>query len=481
MNVGYPNQWQKSSLALSTQSGQVLIFLVFALVIVAVVALWHVDLNTVLRLKSRTQNAGDAAALAAARWQGTTLNLIGDLNLLQALALSSGNTDAAEEIAALQARLRYMGPLVGLVAAQQAAKQNRIYSNPLFDAILFEHAEEVQYFYTDPGSGFVEPWDGCWQIYAEILKNTAEEGLAAAPDNTRRYNDYYGYHTLLNPNFYDAVAGHNWCWFKWNDLDLLRFYSNYSYWPSLPPKTPTATPEDSEIFGLGLQTISSTLPGGSNMLSSLNSLVSERSLDADNVTTAALDYVVTWTVYNPERWTAWEILSVSNTFPTLPLEPLPCYDYAGADVVTRVIAEVAGVTPRTGVNLVTWTAAAKPFGYLNTEFGRERPDSAELVLPAFHHVRLIPADSASGALDSAYDTAWREHIMTHLPVYMQDGLRRLDSNCWYCRQLEQWEDRSFRERGLDWLEERDEAGALRHPCHVSGGPGGQTGGSRRGH
>ena len=76
MNVGYPNQWQKSSLALSTQSGQVLIFLVFALVIVAVVALWHVDLNTVLRLKSRTQNAGvrpPATACPMCGWLGRGL------------------------------------------------------------------------------------------------------------------------------------------------------------------------------------------------------------------------------------------------------------------------------------------------------------------------------------------------------------------------------------------------------------------------
>ncbi len=463
------------------RSGQVLVFLLMALVIITMVILWHVDLSNILHLKSRTQNAGDAAALAAARWQGITLNLIGDLNIMQALALSGGDTNAAERIAEMQARLRYMGPLVGLVAAQQAAKHNGIFVNAAFTAALQEHADDIREGYMDAVGGLAEPWPGCWAAYADVLAAQAAEGLAAAPDNTRRYNDYNGDHVLLNPDFYDAVAGLDWCWFKWYNYDLLRFYTDYTYWPSLPPRVPPETPADSEIFGLGLSTIQTVLPGGAAMLTNLNELVSARDLSPTPVTTAALDFAVTWTTYDPVHWTSWYALAASNDFPIRPLVPRPEYDYAGADAVTRVVAEKARFTPRAGVSMINWTAAAKPFGYLETADGPERPDHVGLVLPAFHNVRLVPADAASGPAGGAYDMAWREHIMLHLPAYMHDGLRGVDADCWYCQQLEQWEDDAFREGGLDWLEARNEDGTLLHPCPEPGGGSMPGGGTRRGH
>lgn len=478
------------------KSGQVLVFLVMALVIITMLILWHVDLNAILHLKSRTQNAGDAAALAAARWQGVTLNLIGDLNIMQALALSGGDTNAAAQIVEMQARLRYMGPLVGLVAAQQAAKHNGIYVNAAFSAALLEHAAEVRETYM--GDYPDEPWPGCWEVYAGVLEEIAGEGLAAAPDNTRRYEDYAGYHVLLDPDFYDAIAGQDWCWFEWYNRDMLRFYTDYTYWPALMPLlVKEQNPADSEIFGLGLSTVQAVLPGGAAMLTNLNELADERDLSSASVTTAALAFAATWTTYAPSRWTSWNALAASNNFPIRPLVLRPEYDYAGADAVARVIAEkmrfslnwdeLSKVTKTNlsgglaGASVVNWTAAAKPFGYLDTASGPARPDSAGLVLPSYHYVRLVPADAASGPAGGAYDMAWRNHITVHLPSYTHDGLRGLDADCWYCRQLEQWEDEAFRAGGLDWLEERDEEGELRHPCPepVFGPvPGG---GTRRGH
>ncbi len=85
-----------------------------------------------------------------------------------------------------------------------------------------------------------------------------------------------------------------------------------------------------------------------------------------------------------------------------------------------------------------------------TDAGPARPTSAGLVLPAYHNVRLVPADAASGPAGGAYDLAWREHITSHLPNYIRDGLRGLDADCWYCRQLEQWEDEAFRTRSIGW-------------------------------
>ena len=66
------------------------------------------------------RDAGEAA-LAAARWQGATLNLVGELNLMHALALSAQDSAAVGAITNLQARLCFTGPLTALIAAQVAA------------------------------------------------------------------------------------------------------------------------------------------------------------------------------------------------------------------------------------------------------------------------------------------------------------------------------------------------------------------------
>ena len=64
-----------------------MIFIVMVVVILSFVVLWNIDLHKVIYVKSLSQNAGDSAALAGARWQAITLNLIGDLNVMQAVAL----------------------------------------------------------------------------------------------------------------------------------------------------------------------------------------------------------------------------------------------------------------------------------------------------------------------------------------------------------------------------------------------------------
>ncbi|MDP2989805.1 MAG: hypothetical protein Q8O57_04480, partial [Kiritimatiellota bacterium] len=123
-----------------------------------------------------------------------------------------------------------------------------------------------------------------------------------------------------------------------------------------------------------------------------------------------------------------------------------------------------------------WTAAGKPFGYLANDTTRVRPDAYAIVLPAFQNVRLIPVDAATGSNIGAYDLAWRRHIQDHLPTYMLSGQAGLEDDCWYCQQLQVWEDQFFRQQGIDWLSDTN------HTCdQVTGGGGGPGGGTRRGH
>lgn len=457
-------------------SGQVMIFLLMVLLFLSIVLIWNFDLHNVIHLKLRSQNAADASALAAARWQGITLNLIGDLNIMQAVALSAGASNAAQQIAETQSRLCYVGPIIGLLASQQAAKNNGIYVNPAFSERLAAHANSVL---SDYSAVFAEPYANCWNEYGAMLMSIAESGVAAAPDNTCFYTDYSGGHTLLDPGFYDAIAGWVWCWF-WVDpvrFNLLQTYTDYLWWPDLPPQIPEIQPENSEVYGLGLTTVS-PLPGGAPTVEKMNLLREQRNLDPLAISNSVVTAAATWFIYRPSKWTEWSIMK-DPSFPVFPEKQVkPQYDYAGADAVVRIEAISERHLPGSSDRRIACTAAAKPFGYLTTDDGTQiRPDAYQLVLPAFHDIRLIPVDASSSPVGGAYDVEWREHIEDHLPVYINNGLGGLDASCWYCRQLITWETPAFRQTGIDWLSDTNNSNS----CEIFGPGSGPGGGTRRGH
>jgi hypothetical protein len=468
------------------RAGQTMVFMVVALVLIALLAIWQFDVHKIISVKWRIQNAGDAGALAAARWQGQTLNLMGDLTLMQAAALSLGNTNAASDIADLQARLCYVGPMVGFQAAQQAAKNNGVYVHAGFTARLRRHADDVR---SDYAQVFTEAYPGCWADYADMLEAVAAEGLAAAPDNARLYSDYSGGHMLLNPSFYDAVAGRDWCWFKWNALALLSDYVSFQDWPDLPPIGLTDTTDNSEFFGLGLNRVTTRLAaisGGQDLVALMNNMVAATSrphLAIGVISAEVATVTADWFVYG-QAWSAWSSISPEGDepFPAIG-PPQPQYDYAGADAAVRIAAAVTRVAPGEAGHTVTWTAAAKPFGYLSDSDGAPvRPDSAGLVLPAFREVRLIPVDASSAPAGGAYDLDWRDHIELHLPLYMAGGPAGIEPACWFCQQLVTWEDPLFRTAGLEWLNLVDDEGRIVHTCvSGGGGPSRPGGGRRRGH
>jgi hypothetical protein len=452
-----------------------MIFLIMILVILTFVALWNFDLHKIIYVKSLSQNAGDGAALAAARWQGITLNLIGDLNIMQAVALTDGRTNEAAEIAGLQARLCYVGPMIGFMAAQQAAKNNGVFNNADFTSNVLAHAGTVRLSYAVPGADgqmlFPEPYPDAWNEYADMIEAIGAGGVAAGPDNARYYEDYAGSHLLLELEFYDAVAGQDWCWFHHNAMDLLLNYSDYHWWPDLPERIPTAQPMNSEYFGLGLRKTTHVLD--EDALTRMAGLAEARGLTGRVDYAGVNAYTSSWYCYN-SSWGAWDALSIegSDPFPATG-EVLPQYDYAGADVAIRVETEATRYTPGASNSPITWTAAAKPFGYLNDT---ERPNTYDLVLPAFHDLRLIPVDASSAPAGGAFNMSWRTHIEEHLPSYMQHGLTQLSpGECWYCGQLVTWESSVFRQTGIDWLEEYSAR------CRTYGPGRDNGGGRRRGH
>lgn len=461
----------------AAKSGQAMIFILMVLVLLAFVALWNFDLHKITYVKSVSQNAGDSAALAAARWQAISLNLIGDLNVMQAVALTQGDTNGATEINALQARLCLVGPMVGFMASQQAGKNNGVFNDDRFTARVQEHATEVLTEYTSIGQDgnmlFKEPYPGAWPEYAAMIESVAANGVAVGPDNARYYSDITGGGLILNPSFYDAVAGSDWCWFYHNAYNFMIAYIDYHSWPPLPDVLPQPDPINCEFFGLGLKRES--FLGDARAIDALNEARRDRDLSFDLIAATVGSVSSVWYCYESSLWGAWDAISPwgETAFPAAgPVKAQ--YDYAGADAATRVQASAPRTTPGSGTTRITWTAAAKPFGYLEEEGGMKKPNGYGVVLPAFREVRLIPIDASSAPAAGSFNLDWRDHIEGHLPDYLDSG--RLSAGCWYCSQLAVWDDPLFRQTGLDWLTENHDS------CVVRGGPGGGPGGgTRRGH
>ncbi len=464
------------------RGGQVILLVLAAVLALLAAALWLVDLHVAVLGKDKTQNAGDAAALEAARWQGASLNVVGELNLLHVLALAAGDEEAAETISEAGVRVSFAGPLAGAAAAQQAAKLNGAPSNEGFTDFVRERALVARRGYGATLGGedaMPEPWPGAWDEYAAMLSALAGEGIAAAPDNAAFYDDPSGSHVLLDQGFYAAVLGRSWCWFHWEAPTLLDDYTGWSWWPPLPPPD-DEPPASSEILSLHLRT--AELPGGFlAAMPGLPEAFGEAGLP-DPFAEGFPDGVAAtipspgWILYRPSRWGSWETMRD----PSFPVEGelRPEYDYAGADAAMRVENPIRRVTdPDAAEGALVWTGAAKPFGRLETEGGgAEPPTAVPLVLPVFSQVRLVPLDAVSMQSGGAFDLAWRRHCREHLPPYLERGTSALVAGCRYCRALERWESPSLRLAGSRWLATNS------WKCTVSpSGSGGPGGGSRHAH
>ena len=470
------------------RSGQAIVYILLALTTLIFFLLYIVDLHQIVRRKNQTQNAGDAAAIAAARWQGSTVNLIGELNLMHILALSQQDDTAINAITNMQKRLCFTGPLAGLFAGQVAAKNNHIYVDEDMTDLILEHADTVrnEYAMTFNGSMFYPgPWPGGWDEYADMLEQVASDGITTGPDNASFFSDPEEPHTLLSKDFYDAVESRTWCWFYLYAGNLLESYNSYSNWPALP-EPETRPYNNCEFFALGLQPVSKKMSFDFNA-SKLQQFFRDAGfgeIPYDQLNnTNVMESVENWYFYDLKKWGEWLLIQPDGEgfFPiTGPVREQ--YNYAGADAVVRVKAGVDRITPGIGggsqSDSVVWTAAAKPFGYLEVDGTKVVPTSAAgFVLPAFRNVRLIPVDSASssaGAKNTG-DVEWVRHIRDHLHDYMELG-PRIGSNCRYCNILAIWEIEAYRQEGIDWLEINS------GNCHVpSGGGGGRGGGTRSGH
>ncbi|WFB35638.1 hypothetical protein P3T73_15920 [Kiritimatiellota bacterium B12222] len=466
------------------KSGQTLIFMTLVIVMLAFAALFYFDVHKILHVKAISRNGGDAAALAGARWQAISLNLIGSLNIAEAVAitndLSAGQTTSPEAdlIAELQRRIAFSGPILGYVSAQQAAKQNGIFNQSQFASEINTHVNLLR---TEYGLLHPEPFQpsgsyaSAWEEVADMMELASDHGVAvqAAWQYYATYSNYD--HLLLNPGFYDAIAGRSWCWMYYNAFDELQNYQNWTYWDDLP-SIQVNPPVNAEILSLWLQRVAvrdsiPLLPTGDTWESTLLNL--QAALDDLNLNDPVAwgDFDASWAFYNPNRWDGWSD-RIPDDFPW-DGEIRDEYDYGGADAAMAVRAETERHTEFRGADTINWTAGAKPFGSLE---GNVPPNTYGLILPAYTDIRLIPVDASISGGNGALRPGWLDFIINILPAYMNNGPSALPQGNWYADQLRTWEDQDYRQDGLEWLLDNN------YDCYrpTGGGPG-SSGGTFHGH
>lgn len=493
---------------MKARNGQVAVYLALVLVAVCVLAVMNVGVFLSVRAKNHAMNAGDAAALAVAQYQGELLNRIGNINLAHLKAVcdrsqAKGLTpeerqarldnarNACLQLMDEQRRICFLEPLGGIRIANEWAQRNGItIPDKEAEDILREHVGDILNGYALDPEQYHEPWEGAWREYAMRLEVEIEGGIIAAPDNID-FVDASHDHYLLNAQFYNAIAGRNWCWFHFNAPGLLENYSGFRSWPQLPlvdEETLRIRCCNSEIFSLHLKSCLGSAIGllSREMVKNLTGL-SDQDLD-DSVLVNDTDqvwYFYDWGPsdenYDYRVWRPWyEIDPEANEynegrgFPVVG-KVKPEYNVRGCSANCRVRIPIPNIVSEGGVRSVSWIGAAKPFGTVENEDGVVDVVTAlkGLVLPSFNDVRLVPLDSVGGSDTERPNLDMVRHIRDHLAEYLRSGTT--STGCFYCMQLRQWERQIFREEGILWL--KFNAGS----CVRSTGPGTARGGTSHGH
>lgn len=457
------------------RAGQVVLILAFMLVGLLFLFMLVTDVFLSVRSKNRLQNAGDAAALMAARWQGVTLNLVGELNLLHLAAACETNHAAIAGIVALQERLALAGPLVGFWAANETAKRN---GAPVDDGMT-----EVVAYAMQSAEGHESPtWPTKGEDYAAMLRTILAGGVAAGADNARLLPAVAadGGHPLYDRNFYWAADAQDWpaicrSVFHGNHAKAAATLAAWPGWGGIPDAVVSNDIANSEFFGVGLRRAACSFSEaeGPHAADELVSAAQEAGLGAI-VTHEALgkfrvleDTSWPWYFYDPGIWRDWREVdrNGSGRFP-LAGNVKPCYNVMGAAAACRVKNVLQPLSDTSETNVFTWTAAAKPFG---DNHGRRVTDvlpNAPLVLPSFTFVRLIPLGGVGESNLGAADGEWLEHVRIHVPQQIRPA------SCPYCRILMKWELPEYTHAGGEYLMSHAHDEVCEPPTHGPGEGGG---------
>lgn len=237
------------------ENGQILILGLIVLIILLIGIFFLFDISTIIRSKIKSQTALDSASLAGANWQRYSMNMIGELNMLKAtvmlvddippfgMTVVSRNEfdnmtstqqenyintqieeiqNSCESLSEMQARISFIGPLMGFAAAQQTAKNNGLPISASCNEILEIHLELLEdedlYGIGNPSvPEYIQGYD--WRSpYILMITSILEQGVAVNVNNEAlnapwvfsNADDAIEF-ALNQSEFYDAVNSRYWC------------------------------------------------------------------------------------------------------------------------------------------------------------------------------------------------------------------------------------------------------------------------------
>lgn len=426
----YPNKVKTS------ERGQVLIIGIITVLILVIAIIFLYDLHSVIRVKVKTQTAADAAALTAANWQRHSLNLIGELNLVKACTVLvsdivpfgddsvAGITTSSEILSEMQARISFVGPMIGFGAAQQAAKNNGMYPVDHFSTVVQDHLDNLDpnnrdYYSADNGirQGIENySWKQGYIQMIEAVKD-GQGGIAAAPNVDFASIPRVDPDWLLHVGLYRAIAAEYWCHPDLLDKVKTPGQLKGTWWLVDIVKNSSSFPEECEYSPIYIQ-YSGVIdkPYVVQAKNSLDTMATDRDLtvfdkyeiddpnDIDKINTSQPLQYVRWCIYD-SRWAS--DLPDSEWIGTGPVSYLrsplmPEYIYGGALAKMLCYANPTVMSSNykagklsgnwlsassASVAPVTCTALAKPLGRLASGIP---PYAASMVLPVFDKTRLIP-------------------------------------------------------------------------------------------
>ena len=294
MNKTHANQNQ--------QSGQVLITGVIMLIALLLMLLSLFDVHNLIRAKFKFETAQQSAALAGAKWQKESLNLIGELNILKAcvtllegeknwdIPLPPNDEENAEirkkaiqgridQLTEMQTRVSFIGPMIGYGAAQQAAKANGMrtikYGANEGNQALSTYINRL---YMRRAAGKIYPVNNYdwFDPYLAMVTAIANSGVAVLPNARGTGRPAVTPSELGNTSFYESLLKHK------AEIALInnrkkrtvgdqsswlgitrRFVRDYTTWQDQVlgdtrywdiDYNMSSFPNESEIFTLGVQT-----------------------------------------------------------------------------------------------------------------------------------------------------------------------------------------------------------------------------------
>ena len=428
------------------KSGQIAILLVLLLAGLVMLFALNVDIFVSSRSKIRLQNAADASALALARWQGATLNMIGDLNLAHLAAVCHSNRSAIAGIVSLQQRLAFMGPTVGFKAANDIAKENGI----AVSQEMTLATKLVAMFMDDD--------------YRNMLEVVLRDGIRAGVDNAAIVRAGT-VDPRVDPDFYAAIR----------NRDFRTLCLRYSGGAHHLPDIPQGAPDPDEILLSGCNACFGNVGIGwesgamyASRIGTLADFARDCGLDETTVSEAGLRTNAMllaergWCIYDQSEWRDLPDEFGFSRFPWLtPLKDE--FNTAGGSATVRVEGSVSLSSAAAQTNAIGAQAAAKAFGSVNGM--KVSAISPPLVLPSFPRARLVPfGPGAAGR----YGMSYISHIRSLMGLLGRGGTGS------YLGLLETFHGDSFRSAAEKWYSEHGHNDA--DGCHPPSRGGTERGG-----